>query len=107
MINDSTISANVDGPGPITNGTESIGGGIDIQVSLDAVIQNLAVLETNVVGNATPDVQYGSVHVEAEHIEIAGVLDFELLPLPASDPMSILGVLADKAGISNWRPTPF
>jgi len=80
IIEDSIISANVIGPGPITNGVESIGGGIDIQVSQDAVIQNLAVLETNVVGNATSDVQYGSVHVEAEHIEIAGVLDFELFP---------------------------
>ena len=39
-LDNSTISANVTGPGPIVNGVEAIGGGIDIQVSQDAVIQN-------------------------------------------------------------------
>jgi len=56
VLDNSTISANVTGPGPVTNGVESIGSVIDIQVSQDAVIQNLDVLETNVTGNATPGV---------------------------------------------------
>jgi filamentous hemagglutinin family protein len=80
VINDSTISANVTGPGPSTNGVESIGGGIDIVVSQDALIQNLAVIETNVADNATPGIQYGGVNITAGHIEIAGVLDPELFP---------------------------
>ena len=40
LLDNSTISANVTGPGPVINGVESIGGGIDIQVSQNAVIQN-------------------------------------------------------------------
>ena len=47
VIDNSTISANVTGPGPVIDGKESIGGGIDILVSQDAVIRNGAVLETN------------------------------------------------------------
>jgi hypothetical protein len=80
LLDNSTISANVTGPGPVTNGLESIGGGIDIQVKQDAVIQNLAVIETQIAGNATPGVQYGGVNITAGHIEIAGVLDYELFP---------------------------
>src|SRR5262249_31822886 len=40
LLDNSTISGNVTGPGPVINGSESIGTGIDIQVSQDAVIQN-------------------------------------------------------------------
>ena len=90
VLDNSTISANVTGPGPVINGTESVGSGIDIQVSQNAVIQNLGVLETNVTGNATPGVTYGGVHVKADHIEITGTVtlddllsgnvDFSVLP---------------------------
>ena len=80
VLNNSTISANTTGPGPVTNGVESIGDGIDIVVSQDAVIQNLAVIETNVAGNSTPGVTYGGVHVKADHIEIVGVQDFDNFP---------------------------
>jgi filamentous hemagglutinin family protein len=75
VLDNSTISANVTGPGPVTNGVEAIGGGIDIVVSQDATIQNAAVLETNILGNATPGVQYGGVHVKADGIEILGDID--------------------------------
>src|SRR5262245_58052293 len=77
VLDNSTISANVTGPGPVTNGVESIGGGIDIVVSQDAMIQNGALIDASVVGNATPGVQYGGVHVKADHLEVRGVADFE------------------------------
>ena len=77
LVDDSRISANVAGPGPITNGVESIGRGIDIQVSQDAVLQNGALIDTTVVGNATPVVQYGGVHLKADNIELRGIVDFE------------------------------
>ena len=80
VLDNSTISANVTGPGPVVNGTESVGSGIDIQVSQTAVIQNAAILETNVSGNATPGVQYGGIHVKADSIEIIGSQDFENFP---------------------------
>ena len=80
VLDNSTISANITGPGAVTNGVESIGGGIDIVVSQDAVIQNGAVLETNVSGNATPGSQYGGVHVKADRIEIIGTQDFDNAP---------------------------
>jgi filamentous hemagglutinin family protein len=80
VIDDSTISANVSGPGPVINGVESIGRGIDIIVNQDAVIQNGAVIETNVLGNATPGFQYGGVHVKADRIEIIGTQDFNNPP---------------------------
>ena len=51
ILDNSTISANIKGPGPITNGVESIGGGIDIVVNQDAVIQNGALIDTSVVRN--------------------------------------------------------
>jgi filamentous hemagglutinin family protein len=73
VIDNSTISANATGPGPITNGGESVGGGIDIQVSQNAIFQNGEIVETNVVGNVTPGVTYGGVQVKADHIEITGV----------------------------------
>jgi large exoprotein involved in heme utilization and adhesion len=80
LLDNSTISANILGPGPITNNVESIGGGIDIQVSQNAVIQNAGVLETNISGNATPGVQYGGVHVKADQIQIIGSTDMDNLP---------------------------
>jgi filamentous hemagglutinin family protein len=76
MLDNSTISANVTGPGPVINEVESIGGGIDIQVSGNAVIQNLGVLETN-VANANPGVTYGGVHIKGDRIEILGTVTFE------------------------------
>jgi filamentous hemagglutinin family protein len=76
VLDNSTISANITGPGPVTNGVESIGGGIDIQVSHDAVIQNLGVLETNVTGTATSGTTYGGIHVQADHINILGTVTF-------------------------------
>ena len=54
VLDNSTMSANVTGSGPITNVTEAIGSGIDIQLSQNAVIQNGGVLETNILGNVTP-----------------------------------------------------
>ena len=76
VLDNSTISANITGPGPVTNGVESIGGGIDIQVSQNAVIQNGALIDTSVVGNATPGVTYGGTHVKAANVE---VVDAEIL----------------------------
>jgi filamentous hemagglutinin family protein len=81
MLDNSTISANVTGPGSIVNTVESIGQGIDIQVNQNAVIQNAAVLETNIMDNATPGVQYGGVHVKADQIQIIGSLDFDTFPV--------------------------
>ena len=98
VIDDSTISANVTGPGPVTNGVESIGRGIDIVVNQDAVIQNKAVLETNVVGNATPDARYGGVHVQADRIEIVGVLDPDLFPFTGISSNILLGSLGGNSG---------
>jgi large exoprotein involved in heme utilization and adhesion len=77
LLDNSTISANVMGPGSIINGVESIGGGIDIQVSQSALIQNGAVVETNVIGNATPGMTYGGVHVKADRIEVIGTVTLE------------------------------
>ena len=76
VLDNSTISANVMGPGPITNGVESIGSGIDIQVGQNAVIQNAALIDASVIENATPGVQYGGVHVKADHMEVRGMADF-------------------------------
>ena len=75
VVDDSTISANTTGPavGPLVG---EPGEGIDIQVSQDLVIQNAAVLETNVAENVAPGIGSGGVHVKADHIEIVGSLDF-------------------------------
>jgi filamentous hemagglutinin family protein len=80
LLDNSTISANVTSPGRVVNGAESVGRGIDIEASHNTVIQNAAVLETNVSGNATPGFQYGDVHVNADNIEISGSQDFETFP---------------------------
>ena len=81
VLDNSTISANVTDSGPIIAGVESIGHGIDIVVRQDAVIQNGAILQTNVMGNASPSVQYSGVHVKADRIEILGSQDFENFPV--------------------------
>ena len=75
LDNNSTISANITGPGPVTNGVESIGGGVDIVVSQDAVIQKGALIDTSVTGSATPGTTYGGVHIDADHIKVSGVVD--------------------------------
>jgi large exoprotein involved in heme utilization and adhesion len=72
ILDNSTISANVTGPGPVIDGGESIGHGIDIQVSQNATVRNGAFLETNILANVTPGVTYGGIHMTADHIEIAG-----------------------------------
>jgi filamentous hemagglutinin family protein len=79
-LDDSTISANTSGSGPLTNGAESIGGGIDIVVTQGAVIQNGAIIETNVLGNATPGVTYGGIHLKADRIEVIGTQDLDTPP---------------------------
>jgi filamentous hemagglutinin family protein len=81
LLDNSTTSANVTGPGPIIAGVESIGRGIDIVVSQDVVIQNGAILETTVSGNASSIVKYSGVSVKADRIEILGSQDFENSPV--------------------------
>jgi filamentous hemagglutinin family protein len=81
VVDDSMILANVTGPGIVTDGLESIGSGIDIQVSQNAVIQNGALLDTTVSSNASPGVQYGGVSVKADSIEILGSQDFDNFPV--------------------------
>jgi filamentous hemagglutinin family protein len=71
VLDNSTISANVTGAGPVIDGAESVGHGIDIQVSQDAVIQNGGLLTTNVLSSPT-NVTYGGVNIQADHIEIVG-----------------------------------
>ncbi len=81
VIDESLISANITEPGTFTGGAESIGRGIDIQMSQNAVIQNGAVLETTVAGNATPGTQYGGTRIRANNIEVLGSQDFDNFPL--------------------------
>ena len=78
VVDDSTISANVTGPAPGPSG--QTGTGIDIQMTQDVLIQNLAVLETNVTDQASPGIGSGGVRIRADHIEIVGVPDLELFP---------------------------
>ena len=94
LLDNSTISANVTGPGPVINGAESIGSGIDVQVSGNAVIQNLGVLETN-VGNATPGVTYGGVHVNADRIEINGTATLDDFLAGTVDFSAFTGIRSD------------
>ena len=76
VVDDSTISANVTGPGLGQPG--QAGTGIDIQMAEDVVIRNLAVLETNVTDQASPGIGSGGVRIRADHIEMIGVPDFDL-----------------------------
>ena len=94
LLDNSTISANATGPGPVINGVESIGNGIDVQVSGSAAIQNLAVLETN-VSNATPAVTYGGVHVKADRIEIRGTATSDDLFAGTADFSAFTGIRSD------------
>jgi filamentous hemagglutinin family protein len=99
LLDNSNISANTNGPAPLNaDGTAGKpGSGIDIQLSQNAVIQNAALLETNVAqnANATPGITYGGVHVKADHIEIVGI------PVPIGTPPN----LAPFTGIrSDVRP---
>lgn len=75
VLDDSMILANVTGPS-----VGLPGAGIAIQVSQDAVIQNGAILDSSIFGNATPGVQYGGVTVMADRIEILGPQDSENAP---------------------------
>lgn len=79
VLDDSRISASTTGPavGPLVG---QPGAGVDIQVSQDVVIQNGAVLETNVSENVAPGIGSGGVHVKADRIEILGSQDFENAP---------------------------
>ena len=77
VLDNSTISANITGPGSLINRVEAIGGGIDIQVTEKAVIQPGSLLETNILGNATPGVTYGGTHIGADRIEIIGDPGFD------------------------------
>ena len=70
LLDNSTILAQVNGPGPIVNQVELIGGGVNIEVSHDAAIQNAAVIDTSVMGNATPGVTYGGTHVKGASVEL-------------------------------------
>lgn len=76
VLDDSRLSANTTGPavGPLVG---QPGAGIDIQVSQDAVIQNGAIVETNVSENVAPGIGSGGVHVKADRIEILGLVDFD------------------------------
>ncbi len=76
LLDDSTIFNDVLGP-PI--GLPGLG--IDIEVSQDAVIRNGALLETSVIGDAVPGVEYGGIHVKANRIEIIGSEDSVNFPL--------------------------
>ena len=94
LLDNSTISANVTGPGPVINGAESIGNGIDVQVSGDAAIQNLGVLETS-VSNANPGVTYGGVHVKADRIEIHGTESLNDFMAGTGDFSAFTGIRSD------------
>jgi filamentous hemagglutinin family protein len=78
VVDDSTISANV--TGPASEQTGHAGTGIDIRMTEKVLIQNLAVLETNVTDQASAGIGSGGVRIRADHIEIAGVPDLETFP---------------------------
>lgn len=77
VLENATISANVTGPGHVVNGVETIGTGINIIMSRDIVTKPGALLETNVSGHATPNVQYGGINIRADQIDIIGSPDFD------------------------------
>ena len=79
VLDDSRISANVTGPATGQfDGTP--GEGIDIKVTGDAVIQNEAVLETNVMGDFPSAVGSGGVRITADRMQIIGSTDFDTVP---------------------------
>jgi filamentous hemagglutinin family protein len=88
VLDNSTISSNVTGAGPVVNGIEAVGSGIDIQVGQNAIIQNVGILETNVFGNVNPGTNYGGVKIAADHIELVGAG----LPFPFTGIRSDVGI---------------
>ncbi|SLM49098.1 protein of unknown function [Nitrospira japonica] len=77
VLDNSVILANVTGPGPTINGTESIGHGVDIAMSQNVVIKNAAMIDTSVTGTASAGVTYGGITIMADHVEVGGILDLE------------------------------
>lgn len=73
ILDDSTVLANVTNPGPVVQGAESIGGGIDITVSQDATIQNGATIQITVDSSATPGTTYGGVKITGDRILFLGI----------------------------------
>ncbi len=84
VIDDSRISANIIGPAT-GQFVGTPGQGIDIQVSQDAMIQNEAVLQTNVMGDFPSAVGSGGVHITADRIQIIGSTDFDTVPFTGID----------------------
>ncbi|MBX3305845.1 MAG: filamentous hemagglutinin N-terminal domain-containing protein [Nitrospira sp.] len=95
VLSNSTISSKITGPGNLTNGAESLGGGINILASQDVIIQDGSAIETKVTGNTTPGTTYGGVHVNANRITILGI--------PGSSPESpqITSIKSDTEGSGN------
>jgi len=93
VLDNSTISANVTAPGPINanTGAETIGSGIDIAVSGKAEILTGSLLETNVLGNATPGATYGGTHIKADRIEVIGDPGFNFDNGPFTEIHSTVG----------------
>jgi len=73
LLDDSKVLANVTNPGPVTQGVESIGNGIDIAVSQDATIQNGALIGINVADGTTPGTIYGGVKLIGDRIIFLGI----------------------------------
>ena len=73
ILDDSTVLANVTAPGPVVQGVESVGGGIDIAVSQDATIQNGAVIGVSVADGASTDTTYGGVKLTGDRIIFLGI----------------------------------
>src|SRR5688500_11259294 len=61
-------------------------------MSQNDVIQNLALLETNVGGNAIPGVTYGGVHVKADSIKIQGTVTLDDIFAGTDDFLSFTGI---------------
>ena len=73
LLDNSTILANVTNPGPVAEGVESVGGGIDIAVRQDATIQNGAAIGISVADGATPGTTYGGVKLTGDRIIFLGI----------------------------------
>ncbi|MDR4465868.1 MAG: filamentous hemagglutinin N-terminal domain-containing protein [Nitrospira sp.] len=73
LLDDSKVLANVTAPGPVTQGVESVGGGIDIAVSQDATIQNGALIGISVADGTTPGITYGGVKLTGDRIIFLGI----------------------------------
>ena len=73
LLDDSKVLANVTNPGSVTQGVESVGGGIDIAVRQDATIQNGALIGINVADGTTPGTTYGGVKLTGDRIIFLGI----------------------------------